>query len=159
MPKILGICTIILVLVGCSTDPMIKSESVPGRIVCDSYLVLDMCVRDFVGDGVVDMIYFSDTNEVFMYRDDMKQQVGQVMPFHRCAVPLSDRMQQTTDRILKREDMSLTEEVGIAKNLIASYVAAKPQIDACNARFEEGDGASQEPKQEFFMEESGWEEG
>ena len=52
-------------------------------------------------------------------------------------MPLDDGMQATTNRILNRDELSLAEELSITLELIANYMAAKPSIDACNARFED----------------------
>ena len=72
-----------------------------------------------------------------MYQDGKQDSVAEVMPFHRCAVPLDEGMQATTNRILNRSDLSLGEEMSITRELISNYVAAKPTIDACNAQFED----------------------
>ena len=96
-----------------------------------------MCVQDLQGDGVVDLIYFTDTKEIFMYQNGKRDLVAEAMPFHRCAVPLDAGMQATTNRILNRENLSVTEELSITMELITNYLAAKPSIDACNARFED----------------------
>lgn len=145
----------VLVLAGCGSSPAIKPESAAGKIVCDSYIILDMCVRDLVGDGQADMIYFSDTREIFMYRAGMQDQVVSVMPLHRCAVPLDAEMQQINNRILERENLSLSQELGIKRQLIANFLAAKPEIDACNARFEDPDVTAAK-EEEFFMGDEEW---
>lgn len=137
-------------------DPFVDPFVEQGNEVCDTYIVLDMCVRDLVGDGTVDMIYFTDTREIFMYREGMKETVGAVMPFHQCAVALSTGMQATTNRILNRENLTLTEELGITKDLISNYFAAKSEIDACNTRFDREKGLVSEPEEDFYIEE--WED-
>ena len=81
-----------LALIGCTSTPAIVPEQAQGKFVCDSYIIFDMCVGDIIGNGTVDMVYFSDTEEVFMYRQGMKQAVVEVMPLHRCAVPLNAGM-------------------------------------------------------------------
>lgn len=149
--QLLGIMTV----VGCSVTPDIEPEEGVGKIVCDSYIILDMCVRDLVGDGRVDMIYFSDTREIFMYREGMKELVGHVMPFHQCAVPLSPDMQQITNTILDRENLNLSQELSIKRRLIANFMAAKPEIDACNERFEDPETRA-EREEEFFMGDEEW---
>ena len=128
---------VVLVLAGCAQTPSVVPQQAAGKTVCDTYLIQSMCVQDLQGDGVVDLIYFTDTKEIFMYRSGKKDAVAEVMPFHRCAVPLDVGMQATTNRILNREDLSLTEELSITMELIANYMAAKPSIDACNAQFED----------------------
>ena len=142
---------LLLLLTGCASAPEVKPERTTAYLVCDSYIIFDMCVRDLAGDGAVDMIYFSDTNEIFMYREGMRRAVAEVMPLHRCAVPLNEGMQKTTDRILQRKNMQLREELIIAKELIVNYAAAKSEIDACNAYFDELEGIAQQPEEEFFM--------
>jgi hypothetical protein len=144
-----------LPLGGCAIEPNIQPPAGEGKIVCDTYLVLDMCVRDYVGDGIVDMIYFSDTDEIFMYREGMKALIDQVMPFHVCAVPLSHGMQAITNRILERQDLSLTKEIDIARQLISNYMTAKPEIDACNARHAKKSG-QRAPQEERFDDENEW---
>jgi hypothetical protein len=128
--------SVVLVLAACAQGPSIAPQQASGKTVCDTYLIQSMCVQDLQGDGVVDLIYFTDTKEIFMYRSGKRDSVAQVMPFHRCAVPLDAGMQATTNQILNREDLSLTEELSITMELIANYLAAKASIDACNARFE-----------------------
>jgi hypothetical protein len=145
-----------MTLAGCSSTPTTSTEQVKARIVCDTYIILNMCVEDLAGDGTVDMVYFSDTNEAFMYQQGMHNAVAQVMPLHRCAVPLNVGMQATTNRILGRENLSLSEELDITRQLIANYVAAKPAIDACNARFEDNNPGTIAQEDQFFVEESDW---
>lgn len=148
---------IFLVLLGsCSSSPNLEPVADKGKIVCDSYIVLDMCVRDLIGDGTVDMIYFTDTREIFMYREGMKETVAKVMSFHQCAVVLSAGMQATTDSILNRENLTLTQELSITKDLISNYFAAKSEIDACNATFDAEKGLVSEPAEDFYIEE--WED-
>ena len=91
-----------------------------------------------------------------MYQQGMHDAVAQVMPLHRCAVPLNPGMQSTTNRILGRENLSLSEELDITRQLITNYIAAKPTIDACNARFEKNNPGTIAQEDEFFIDESDW---
>ena len=75
------VLAILLSLAGCASSPPGEQQSTKGKTVCDSYIVLHMCVQDYVGDGIVDLIYFSDTNEIFMYKESQKEAVTNVMPF------------------------------------------------------------------------------
>jgi hypothetical protein len=143
-------------LSSCASSPTVEPLVEEGGIVCDSYIVLDMCVRDLIGDGTVDMIYFTDTREIFMYREGMKDRVGAVMSFHQCAVVLSPGMQATTDRILNRDNLTFTQEMSITKDLISNYFTAKLEIDACNAGFDKENGLVSEPEEDFYIEE--WED-
>jgi hypothetical protein len=148
--RILAGLVVILSMAACSTAPVY----VQGAPVCDSYIVFDMCVRDLVGDGAVDMVYFAETDVVFMYRDGMRETVAQEMSMHRCAVSLDEELQKATDRILERDRLTTAEEWGIKRVLLAKYIKAKPEIDRCNSRFVEEDYAQEE---EFYMGDSDWE--
>lgn len=143
-------------LVGCASTPDDITVQTEGKTVCDSYFFLSMCVQDLHGDGTVDMIYFTDTEEVFMYQDGSQDSVVDVMPFHRCAVPLNDGMQATTNRILNRANLSLREEMSITRDLISNYVDAKPSIDACNAQFEEATADNMQQESDFSQFEDDW---
>ena len=150
---------LVLLLAGCASSiPIPQTEHAGGKKVCDTYLILSMCVHDISGDGTVDMIYFTDTNEIFMYQQGSRSAVAKVMPFHRCAVPLNKEMQATTNRILNRSDLSLGEEIEITRLLITNYLSAKPTIDTCNAGFDDktGDGTAEED--EFSEFESEWDD-
>ncbi len=143
----------VLTLAACSSTPEAPPAPVKSRLVCDSYVIFDMCVRDLGGDGTVDMVYFSDTMEIFMYQEGQQEAVAAVMPFHRCAVPLNPGMQQTTNRILKRSNLTLSQELDITRELIVNYVMAMPEINACNARYDDA-----VPEQEFNTEDFVWDE-
>ncbi|MEP4147621.1 MAG: hypothetical protein ABJL54_10390 [Halioglobus sp.] len=147
---------VILALEGCAIAPDKTTQQGKGVAVCDSYLILSMCVQDLDWDGTVDVVYFTDTKEAFMYQGGKQDLVGEVMPFHRCAVELNKGMQATTNRILDRADLSLVEEVSITKELISNYVASKPAIDACNAKFETATGDGGEPETDFSQFEESW---
>ena len=147
---------VVLVLAGCAQTPSVVPPQAAGKTVCDTYLIQSMCVQDLQGDGVVDLIYFTDTKEIFMYQNGKRDSVAEVMPFHRCAVPLDAGMQATTNRILNREDLSLTEELSITMELITNYLAAKPSIDACNARFEGNSDEAELPSEGFSQFEEDW---
>jgi hypothetical protein len=147
-----------MTLVGCASTTPTGVSRVQGKTVCDSYIVMDMCVQDLMGDGTVDMVYFTDTNEVFMYQAGRQDAVAEVMSFHRCAVPLNPGMQSTTNQILARENLSLTQELDITRRLIANYVAAKPTIDACNARFTQKNPDNPAQQDDFFISESDWDD-
>ena len=147
---------VVLVLAGCAQTPSVVPQQAAGKTVCDTYLIQSMCVQDLQGDGVVDLIYFTDTKEIFMYQNGKRDLVAEVMPFHRCAVTLDAGMQATTNRILNREDLSLTEELSITMELITNYLAAKPSIDACNARFEGNIDEAELPSEGFSQFEEDW---
>ena len=154
--KCLLLFIVIAIVQGCAITPDKAAQQAKGVTVCDTYLILSMCVQDLDGDSTVDMVYFVDTNEAFMYQEGKQDLVGEVMPFHRCAVPLNEGMQHTTNRILDRADLGLVEEVAITKELIANYVAAKPTIDACNAKYDAAADNEAQAEGDFSKFEEDW---
>ena len=82
-----------------------------------------------------------------------------LMDFHRCAVPLNDGMQASTNRILDRENMKLSEELSITRKLLSNYTESKAEIDACNAKFDGGMQADRAPEDDFLFDDGGWEDG
>jgi hypothetical protein len=148
---------LISTVVGCASNPPVTPpDQVGGRTICDTYIIMSMCVRDLVGDDTVDMVYFTDTKEIFMYQEGRRDVVAGVMPFHQCAVPLSEGMQSTTNRILNRDNLGLAEELEITRLLISNYVAAKPTIDACNEKYEDSASGDAVAEDEFSDFESDW---
>ena len=99
--KQLTTLALLLMLQACAITPDIGTQQVKGVTVCDTYLLFSMCVQDIDGDDTVDMVYFTDTKEAFMYQEGKQALVGKVLPFHRCAVPLDTGMQATTNRLLE----------------------------------------------------------
>ena len=156
--KQLATFALLLMLQACAITPDIGSQQAKGVTVCDTYLLFSMCVQDIDGDDTVDMVYFTDTKEAFMYQEGKQALVGKVLPFHRCAVPLDTGMQTTTNRLLERDTLSLTEEISITKELIVNYALAKPAIDACNARFEDAESDSKQQTPDFSQFEEDWEQ-
>lgn len=149
---------LVMLATGCATHlPPDAANRTVGNAVCDTYIILSMCVEDIDLDGTVDMVYFTDTLEAFMYQEGEKASVEKVMPFHRCAVPLNEGMQTTTNRILNRASLSFSEELDITRKLLASYRAAKPEIDACNARFEDEE-PEETPHDDFSDFEPDWDD-
>ena len=91
-------------------------------------------------------------------REGMQEEVARVMNLHRCAVVLNPRMQAVTDRILNRSNLSLSEELKITRELIGGYMAAKPEVDACNERFEAAESGGDAGDDDFSSFETDWDE-
>lgn len=156
MLRVVGVGLVVGLTACASNTPIISAGQESARTVCDSYIILSMCVEDVSGDNTVDIVYFTDTNEVFMYQEGRRDVVPEHMAFHRCAVALDEGMQATTNRILQRDNLSFTEELDITRLLIANYTAAKPTIDACNAKFEDGVVSETVSEEDFSDFEQDW---
>ena len=145
-------------MVGCANTPVPVTGQGSTVPVCDSYVFFEMCVQDLVADGAVDLIYFSNTRQVFMYREGMQDTVASAMPLHPCAVVLDGELQLAMNLILARDSLSMRDEFGIKRLLLSRYLAAKPEIDACNARVKKSPARDGSEVEDFYMGDSGWEE-
>ena len=136
-----------LLLVGCAGQRTIETE-VGGRLVCDTMFLYEMCAQDLTGNGQVDLLYFSDTNEIFMYRAGTEDIVTQVLPLHRCAVAMPpDTLDYSTRLMYATEDMGTMERLDLKRRLIRNYLNERPVIDAC---LESHDGPAEGPEQDDF---------
>ena len=88
-----------------------------------------------------------------------KDAVAEVMSLHRCAVALDAELQASTNRLLTRDALTMGEKLAVKRVLLSKYLAAKPEIDACNARFNNDNTGDDAVEDEFYMGESDWEGG
>ena len=120
-----------LLLAGCAGPRILQSEF-GGRLVCDTMFLYEMCAQDLTANGQVDLLYFSDTNEIFMYREGTAELVTQVLPLHRCAVAMPDDTLDYSSRLMyATEDMGTMERLELKRRLISNYMSARPTIDEC----------------------------
>lgn len=122
-----------VLMTACASTGTVEIPEPPGRLSCDTILIYEMCVQDVSGDGRVDLMYFSDTMEIFMYREGMENQVTRVLPLHRCAVPMDVSTIEYSSQLLNSQDLTLVAEMDVKGRLLVSYLAAKPAVDACYA--------------------------
>lgn len=100
---------------------------------CDSFLIYDMCAQDLDRDGEVELVYFADTNEVFLYRDESDAELPLQLTMHRCALPMNEEIIQSTSRLfLISDETSLLERSDIRGSLMLSYVSYLPRVAACH---------------------------
>ena len=147
-------------LVGCSNVEVARQyASTPGKVACDSFFIYDMCVRDISGDGLADFVWFTDTNEVFMYREGMKEAAASVAPMHRCAREMEPTTVNAASQAFNRENLTFMQEAAAKRQLALDYASAKSEVDECMARTMTGAPELQEEQDDFFMDEFDWDEG
>ena len=76
-----------LLLAACSSAPQNAGSQTPQPLsqqFCDSYFIYNMCARDVDADGEVDLMYFTDTNEIFMLWPDTDIEPIEELSAHRC---------------------------------------------------------------------------
>jgi len=111
---------------------------------CDNFLVYDMCARDTSGNGIVDVVYFTDSLEVFMFSPGADEDIPEDLGVHRCAMPMDDELIATTSRLFFiDEDTSFLEKQDIRGSMLLKYVAYMPEVSACNLRADRAEAEQQ----------------
>ena len=113
----------VLWLVACSSSQIVGERPVTYEY-CDNFLVYDMCARDTNRDGVVDVVYFMDSEEVFMYRQGMEGRFPRNLGVHQCAQAMDEDLVATTSRLFYIDDeTSFLEKQDIRGSMMIKYIA------------------------------------
>ena len=103
-----------------------------------NFLIYDMCARDTNRDGVVDYVYFTDTDEIFMFREGADRRFPEDLLVHECAQMMDEDLVATTSRLLFiDEETGYLERQDIRGAMMIKYIAYMPEVTACNMRNEE----------------------
>ena len=122
-------------LLGCSSLP--EGARPTNSQYCDNFLLYDMCARDLSQDGVVDLVYFTDTLEVFMYRPGAEENIPDDLGVHRCVRPMEEDLVATTSRLFFIDDSTpFLEKQDIRGAMMLKYISYLPEVSACNLRHE-----------------------
>lgn len=130
----------LLLLAACAgtTPPAVVTQGpIPvSTLYCDSFLIYDMCAQDLDQDGVVELVYFADTSEVFLWRGDSHEHLPDNLAMHRCAQQMDDDVVNTTSLLFYIDDETdYLERVDIKSSLMFSYVNYMPRVMRCNAQY------------------------
>ncbi len=122
-----------LLLGGCSSPaPPQSAHTVTAPRYCARYLVYDMCMLDLNGDGRADLMYFSNTNKVFMYDHDWQERISADFDLHPCAQILDDETKAASSPLLTvPPGGSAMGEMSAKKELFYDYLRYYPKIRAC----------------------------
>lgn len=136
VPCRLFLCATLVLLASCQTIP--RGERPTNDLYCDNFMVYGMCARDMNGDGVVEFVYFEKSKQAFMYRPDAEKLLPKDLEMHPCATPMDEDVVKTTSRVFFVDDeTTLLEKTDIRGSLMLKYMAALPEITACNLRREQ----------------------
>jgi len=132
----LGLFVYIALMTACGS--FVNSPRPLNAEYCDNFLIYDMCARDTNHDGVVEVVYFTDTKEVFMYHPESKGNYPSDLGLHRCATMMDEELVATTNRVFYVDDSTpFLERQDIKGAMMLKYVANMPEITACNLRAEQ----------------------
>ena len=113
-------------------------------LYCDNFLIYKMCARDMDRDGIVDFVYFEESEEVFMWREGARADVPADMKFHQCAEVMDAELVATTNRVFFVDDeTSYLERQDIRGGMMIKYITALPRVVACKLRADQARGENQ----------------
>ena len=122
-----------LLLVGCAGSPHTATSRVPQTdAFCDNYLVYDMCVRDMDGNGEVDVMYFADTQEIFMLTEEYYHRDIGEFTLHRCVQVMDASVQKASSELLYiDQETSTLQKAQVKSRLMLDYAKYYPRINRC----------------------------
>ena len=123
---------IVLWLSACASTPMDTTVPV-ANLYCDNFLIYDMCAQDIDGDGIVEWVYFEDTNEIFLVREGVEEPLPTELAEHRCMQKMDDAIVHNTSQLFYiSDDTNYIERADIKSALMFSYVGYMPRVMRCN---------------------------
>ncbi len=132
-----------LILVGCvSTSTQDKQISqTPSKQYCDEYVGYFMCVQDTDEDGAVDLMYFTDTMDIFMIKSAYNGREYAGLIYHPCVQLMDQAMENISSELLYVNDQtSSIRKTAIRSRLMMNYMRYYTKINTChNPELAEGD--------------------
>lgn len=124
---------VVLLLGGCASAPLDLTQAPATSRYCDRYFIYRMCVQDIGGDGEVDLMYFEDTMEVFMYRPESTDGVKARLVMHPCAQIMDQGLGDVSTQLLYiTDDTGFFQKAELKSELISHYMRYSSKINACN---------------------------
>lgn len=119
-----------IILLGCAQVPKIPATELASEYCMD--FIYPMCVRDASDDGIVDYMYFYDTNEVFMADRSWLESTTKTFKEHRCYMDMDDNIRKNSSKLLTiNSDTSALHKVQLKSSLMLSYAKYLPKINTC----------------------------
>lgn len=123
------------VVAACTSTPGDLRQPV-SALYCDNFLIYDMCAQDLDDDGTVELVYFADTNEVFLWREGADKSLPEKLLMHRCAQQMDDDIiNNTSELFFISDETNYIERADIKSALMFSYAVFMPQVIRCNGQF------------------------
>lgn len=121
-------------ITACSSAPAYQEAAAPhSESFCESWLVYDMCVQDIDADGRVDLMYFTDTDEIFFYDSIKLHQAAELRPVHPCAQPMDQPILDVGSELLQvNEETPLMSRLAIKRRLMAEQFRYMSRVRDCN---------------------------
>ncbi|MGI1678052.1 MAG: hypothetical protein K6L75_04925 [Cellvibrionaceae bacterium] len=134
--QVASISLLTFLVSSCSTRTAKIDKALNTKEYCDRYFVYRMCAKDFDGDGIVDGMYFEDSNDIFMYRETEKKLVENYHPFHICAQVMDQKLTDASSALLGiNEDTSRLKRSELKSSIFVNYMRYASAINQCNKKY------------------------
>ena len=139
MPTLtIRICILVLLFTisGCSSLSSTKqaetTSSPFNTKYCDSYFIYDMCAEDMDSDGVTDVIYFSDSREVFLLNPELSKEKANEFDEHKCIQLMDNEMISASSELHRVNDQTgMMKRNSIKARLMLNYTRFMPFVNRC----------------------------
>lgn len=139
-----------LFLSACSTAP--STNNSVGEIFCDRYFVYPMCAQDITGNGRTDLVYFEDSQEIFLFNEKLVSLAPTNLSMHECAQVMDKKLIDAASRLLTiDEDTSFFRRREIKNGIFYHYMRYLPRVSKCNPDIEP---LEEEIEDDFGVEEN-----
>ncbi len=119
-------------LAGCAGTPGADSKTPVTDLYCTSYLVYSMCAHDLDSNGQVDLMYFEDSEEIFLLAEDFRDATFEQYTRHECVQPMDQSLRETSSQLLFiDDDAGMLTKTRLKSRLLMSYTRYVPRINRC----------------------------
>lgn len=133
--KLLLVALILSLVAACTSAPGDSRRPV-STLYCDNFLIYEICAQDLDDDGIVELVYFEDTYEVFLWREGADRRLPANLLMHRCAQQMDDDIiNNTSELFFITDETNYIERADIKSALLFSYAGFMPRVMRCNAQF------------------------
>lgn len=122
-----------LLLGGCAGSPQRPAVAAAVEEYCDSYIGYRMCIRDLNADGQADLMFFRDTNEIFMAAPEFINTPVAGLVRHKCIQVIDKSLRKTSSDVLAAQiESTVLERAQIKSTLILHYTRYIGRINRCH---------------------------
>ena len=139
-----------VLLCACSSTP--TQYPAVNTLYCDRYLFYPMCALDVTDNGVTDFVYFEDSQQIFLFNQQLVNQKPDYLVLHKCAQSMDKPLINATSQLLTVSDnTNFLRRSEIKQGIFYHYMRYLPRINRCNNNFA---GANESEEDDFGVAEN-----
>jgi hypothetical protein len=110
-----------------------------------------MCAIDVFSDGQTDFVYFEDSQQIFLFDQQLLASIPAFLSLHECAQSMDDPLINATSALLTvNDEMGFLRRAEIKNNIFYHYMRYIPRINRCNRTMTGNDEDSSEDFEDDF---------